>query len=139
MRPSNFMCLASGMYLLLVLAVFGFQPAGGYHLLRKVSLGAAPGGGEYFDYITFDAAARRVYLSHGTEVKVLDADSDKVLGDISGLKRDHGIAIVPELGRGFISDGDAGEVVIFDCLQLSLEPSACLCTGADSHWVRRIS
>jgi len=47
------------------LAVFGFQPAGGYHLLRKVQLGAAPGGSEYFDYITFDPAARRAYLSHG--------------------------------------------------------------------------
>lgn len=83
-------------------------------------LGAAPGGGEYFDYITFDAAARRVYLSHGTEVKVLDADTDKVLGDISGLRRDHGIAIVPELGRGFISDGDAGEVVVFDLKTLKI-------------------
>src|ERR1022692_3966669 len=120
MRPSNFVCLASGMCLLLSLAVFGFQPTDGYHLLRKVPLGAAPGGGEYFDYITFDAAARRVYLSHGTEVKVLDADTDKVLGDISGLKRDHGVAIVPELGRGFISDGDAGEVVVFDLKTLKI-------------------
>jgi YVTN family beta-propeller protein len=120
MRPSNFICLASGMCLLLSLAVFGFQPAGGYHLLRKVPLGAAPGGGEYFDYITFDAAARRLYLSHGTEVKVLDSDTDKVLGDISGLKRDHGVAIVPELGRGFISDGDAGEVVVFDLKTLKI-------------------
>ena len=120
MRPSNFVCLASGMCFLLSLAVFGFQPADGYHLHRKVPLGAAPGGGEYFDYITFDAAARRVYLSHGTEVKVLDADTDKVLGDISGLKRDHGVAIVPELGRGFISDGDAGEVVVFDLKTLKI-------------------
>src|SRR5436190_12583260 len=114
MRPSNFMCLASGMCFLLSLAVFGFQPAGGCHLLRKVPLGAAPGGGEYFDYISFDAAARRVYLSHGTEVKVVEADSGAALGNITGLKRDHGVALVPELGRGFISDGDAGQVVIFD-------------------------
>src|SRR5215467_13901635 len=99
---------------------FAFQPAGDYHLLRKVSLGAAPGGSEYFDYITFDPAARRVYLSHGTEVKVLDADTDKVLGDISSLKRNHGVAIVPELGRGFISDGDAGEVAIFDLKTLKI-------------------
>ena len=120
MRPSNFVRLASGMCFLLSLAVFGFQPAGGYHLLRKVPLGAAPGGGEYFDYITFDAATRRVYLSHGTEVKVLDADTGKVLGDISGLKRDHGIALVPEVGRGFISDGDAGEVVVFDLKTLKV-------------------
>lgn len=103
-----------GVLLLTGASLFAFQPGGGYHLLRKVSLGAAPGGGEYFDYITFDPAPRRVFLSHGTEVRVLDADNDTVVGNITGLKRDHGIALVPELGRGFITDGDAGEVVIFD-------------------------
>ena len=94
--------------------LFAFQPHGGYHLLRKVPLGPALGGGEYFDYITFDPAARRVYLSHGTEVQVLNADSDAVVGTITGLKRDHGVALVPELNRGLITDGDAGQVVIFD-------------------------
>jgi len=101
-------CLLLGAY------VLAFQPAAGYHLLKKVSLGATEGGGEYFDYISVDAAARRVYLSHGTEVKVVEADSGAVVGNITGLKRDHGVALVPELGRGFISDGDAGQVVIFD-------------------------
>jgi hypothetical protein len=89
-------------------------PGGGYHLLKKIPFGAAEGGGEYFDYITVDSAARRVYLSHGTEVKILDADKGEVLGTITGLKRCHGVAVVPDLGRGFISDGDAGEAVIFD-------------------------
>src|SRR5207245_3961361 len=101
-------CLPLGAY------VLAFQPAASYHLLKKVSLGAAQGDGEYFDYISFDAAARRVYLSHGTEVKVVDVDSGAVVGNITGLKRDHGVVLVPELGRGFISDGDAGHVVIFD-------------------------
>ena len=86
----------------------------GYRLLKKIPLGAAEGGGEYFDYITVDSAARRLYLSHGTEVKVLDADSFAVLGNITGLKRDHGIALVPDLGRGFITDGDAAQVIMFD-------------------------
>jgi DNA-binding beta-propeller fold protein YncE len=95
-------------------SVFAFQSAGGYHLLKTIPLGAAPGGGEYFDYITFDAAARRVYASHGTEVKVVDADSGAVIGAITGTKRNHGVALVPDLGRGFISDGDAAETVIFD-------------------------
>lgn len=102
-------CLAT-----LGITALAFQPRGGYHLLRKVALGAAPGGGEYFDYIAFDAASRHVYLSHGTEFQVLNADDDKVIGTIGGLKRDHGVAFVPELGRGFITDGEAGEVVIFD-------------------------
>ena len=110
-------------------SVFAFQP-GGYHLLRKVALSAAEGGGEYFDYITFDAASHRVYLSHGTEVKVLNSDTDEVVGNITGLKRDHGVAIVPELGRGFISDGETGQVVVFELKtlktigQVKAEPDA---------------
>ncbi len=94
--------------------------SGGYHLLKKVPLTAAPGGGEYFDYITFDDSSRRLYLSHGTEVKVLDADTYASLGTVTGFKRDHGIAIVHELNRGFISDGDAAEVVMFDLKTLQV-------------------
>jgi DNA-binding beta-propeller fold protein YncE len=95
---------------------FAAGPAApGYHLLRKIALGAAPGGGEYFDYITVDPVARRLYLSHGTEVQVLDADKFTALGTITGgLKRDHGIALVPDAGRGFITDGDTGQVTMFD-------------------------
>jgi hypothetical protein len=106
--------------LLLGILVSASPPAGSYHLLKKVPLGAAAGGGEYFDYLTFDAAARRVYLSHGTEVQVVDADSSAVVGIISGLKRCHGIALVNELGKGFITDGDAGKVVIFDMASLKV-------------------
>src|SRR5258706_1078279 len=95
-------------------------PGSGYHLLKKVSLGAAPGGGEYFDYVTIDSAARRVYLSHGAEVKVLDADNFSVVGTISGLKRCHGIVVLPELGKGFITDGDAAKVVVFDLKSLKM-------------------
>src|SRR5258707_4092176 len=93
-------------------------PGPGYRLIKKVSLGAAPGGGEYFDYVTVDSAARRVYLSHGAEVKVLDADNFSVVGTISGLKRCHGVVVLPELGKGFITDGDAGKVVVFDLKSL---------------------
>ncbi|HLK51197.1 MAG TPA: hypothetical protein VKT49_23805 [Bryobacteraceae bacterium] len=112
--------LAWGAVLVAGTSVFAFQPRGGYHLLRRISLGAAEGGGEYFDYITFDPVARRVYLSHGTEVKVLNADTDAAVGSIAGLKRDHGIALAPELNRGFITDGDAGQVVIFDLKTLNV-------------------
>src|ERR1700674_5456874 len=111
MKRSHLVYWSVGLcFLLLAAYVFAFQTGGGYHLLKKISLGAAEGGGEYFDYITFDAAARRVYLSHGTEIKVLDADTSAVVGTISGLKRDHGVALVPELGRGFITDRDARQI-----------------------------
>jgi len=89
-------------------------PDSGYHLLKKYQLGAAPGGKEYWDYITFDPATRRLYISHNTEVKIVDADTGSVVGSIPDLKRVHGIAIVSDLGRGFISDGGADEVVVFD-------------------------
>jgi YVTN family beta-propeller protein len=90
------------------------SPAGGYHLLKKIPFGAAPGGSEYFDYINFDNPTRRVYLSHGTEFIVVDADEGTTAGTISGLKRSHGVALVPELNRGFISDGGAAQIVIVD-------------------------
>ena len=86
-----------------------------YHLLKKYSFGSAEGSTrEYFDYIAVDSAARRVYLSHGTEVKVIDADSGALVSNITGLKLTHGVAIASEFGRGFISDGAQGRVIIFD-------------------------
>jgi DNA-binding beta-propeller fold protein YncE len=99
----------------------GASPAGpGYHLIKKIPFGAAPGGGEYFDYVTVDSAARRVYLSHGAEVKVIDADNFSVVGTISGLKRCHGVLILSELGKGFITDGEAGSVAVFDLKTLKI-------------------
>lgn len=92
----------------------------GYHLLKKVPLAAAPGGGEYFDYITVDPDGRRVYVSHGTEVQVLDADRLTVVGTIGGLKRCHGVAVVKKLGKGFITDSDSQSVVIFDLATLKV-------------------
>src|SRR5260370_31703172 len=111
-------CLS--LVLLGILAVASPQ-AGHYHLLKKVPLGGAAGGGrEYFDYVTVDSHARRVYASHGTEVKVVDADSGAVVGTISGLNQCHGIALVEELGKGFISDGGAAKTVIFDMASLKV-------------------
>src|SRR5438270_4418454 len=95
-------------------------PAESYHLLKKYDLGAAPGGKEYWDYITFDAATRRLYISHNTEVKIVDAESGSIVGSIPDLKRVHGIALVSELGRGFISDGGADEAVVFDLKTLKV-------------------
>jgi DNA-binding beta-propeller fold protein YncE len=107
-------------FVLLGTVAVAAPPASGYHLLKKVPLGAAPGGGEYFDYVTVDSAARRVYLSHGAEVKVIDTDNFSVVGTISGLKRCHGIVVLPELGKGFITDGDAAQVVVFDLKSLKI-------------------
>src|SRR6185437_4496299 len=94
---------------------------GRYHFLKSYSFGAAQGSNrEYFDYITVDSLARRVYLSHGTEIKVINADSGNPIGKVTGLKRDHGVAVASEFGRGFISDGARGKVVIFDLRTLKV-------------------
>lgn len=95
-------------------------PANSYHLVKVVPLGAAPGEAEYFDYVTVDPGGRRVYIAHGTEVKVLDADSFAVVGSITGLKRCHGVALVPELSKGFITDGDGAKVLVFDIKTLKI-------------------
>jgi YVTN family beta-propeller protein len=86
----------------------------GYHLLTKYDLGPAPGGKEYWDYIALDPISRHLYISHNTEVKVVDADTGKIVGSIGDLTRVHGIALVKDLGKGFISDGGADEAVVFD-------------------------
>src|SRR5215471_6541166 len=63
-----------------------------------------PGNGG-FDYIVFDSSSNRLYVSHGTVVDVLDADSGKVLGKVDDTPGVHGIAIVPNLHRGFTTNG----------------------------------
>jgi DNA-binding beta-propeller fold protein YncE len=65
------------------------------------------------DYVTLDAENHRLYIPRSTHTMVVDADSGKILADISGQKHNHGVALVPEVGRGFITDGE-GAVVIFD-------------------------
>ena len=120
---------------LLLIASFAlaFSPESGYHLLKKYPFGAAEGSSrEYFDYITVDSAARRVYLSHGTEVKVIDADSGKLIGNISGLKQTHGVALAGEFGRGFITDGGQGKVIIFDLETLKVVGEVKAAPDADS-------
>ncbi len=82
----------------------------GYRLIKTMPL---PGGG-FWDYLTADSAARRLYVTRGTEVLAVDMDSLTVTGRITGLKGVHGVALAPELGKGFISDGKADSVVIFD-------------------------
>jgi hypothetical protein len=71
------------------------------------------GGEGGFDYITVDEKSHRLYIPRGTHTMVVEEDSGKLLGDIPGQKHNHGVAVAPELGRGFISDG-AGSIVIFD-------------------------
>jgi YVTN family beta-propeller protein len=82
----------------------------GYHIVATYKLGGDGG----WDYLTLDARARRLYISRATHVMVVDADSGKSVGDIADTPGVHGIALAPELGRGFVSNGREGTVSIFD-------------------------
>jgi YVTN family beta-propeller protein len=86
------------------------ETAGGYHVIKKIAI---PGEGSG-DYLTVDESARRLYVSHGTQVEVLDVDSGAIVGKIPNTPGVHGIAIAPELGRGFVSNGQSSTVTIFD-------------------------
>jgi DNA-binding beta-propeller fold protein YncE len=95
--------------LCLMLSVLAFSEES-YHVIKKIPI---PGQGG-FDYLTIDGSARRLYVSHGTQVEVLDVDSGAIVGKIPNTMGVHGIAIAPELGRGFVSDGQTATVTIFD-------------------------
>jgi YVTN family beta-propeller protein len=96
---------------------------GGYSVTRKVPI---PGQGSW-DYLTVDEDARRLYVSHGTQVEVLDIDSLNVAGNIPKTPGVHGVAIAPEFSRGFVSNGQTSSVTIFDLK--SLKPIADVPTG----------
>jgi YVTN family beta-propeller protein len=120
MKASKTLTVMFAAAVLCVTLALASAPKGGFHLLAKYPLGAAPGGKEYWDYIAFDPGPRLLYVSHNTEVKVVSADTGKVTGSIVDLKRLHGIALVAHLGKGYISDGGADEVVVFDMKTLKV-------------------
>jgi YVTN family beta-propeller protein len=95
----------------------------GYRMLKKVPLD----GEEGWDYLSLDSAGRRLYISRDTRVLVFDLATEAVLGDIRGMNGVHGIAIAPELGRGFTSNGKDGNCIIFDLK--SLKPLGQVKTG----------
>jgi DNA-binding beta-propeller fold protein YncE len=95
----------------LILAGYAVAASGnGYHVVTTYKLGGEGG----WDYLIADPDAHRLYISRGTHVMVIDADTGKSVGDIADTQGVHGIALAPELGRGFTSNGREGTVSIFD-------------------------
>src|SRR6266513_3172603 len=97
-----------------ILGVFAItslaSPSAGYHISQKVNV---PGTGSW-DYVTVEEAGRRVYIAHATQVEVLDADTFELVGTIRNTLCAHGVAVVPEFGRGFVTAGKSDSVIIFD-------------------------
>jgi DNA-binding beta-propeller fold protein YncE len=81
-----------------------------YHITKKIPITGQGG----WDYLIVDEHARQLFVSHGTEVEVLDVDSGVQVGKIPNTLGVHGIALVDEAGRGFVSNGQTSTVTIFD-------------------------
>jgi DNA-binding beta-propeller fold protein YncE len=102
--------------LLVAMAQSLFAAGSGYHLVNTYKLGGEGG----WDYLTLDPDSRHLFISRGTHVMVVDADSGKPVGDIPDTPGVHGIAIAPEFNRGFTSNGREGTVSIFDLKTLQV-------------------
>jgi DNA-binding beta-propeller fold protein YncE len=88
----------------------------GFHVIKRLQVGGEGG----WDYLTVDSASRRLYVSHGNKVIVVDVDAGKVVGEIPDTPGVHGIALAPELNRGFISNGRSDDATIFDLKTLAV-------------------
>ena len=90
-------------------------PAGsGYHLAATWK----PGGEGGWDYLSVDPAAHRLYVARQDRVQVIDTDQGILIGEVSGVDGAHGVALAPDLHRGFASAGKSNTVVIFDLATL---------------------
>lgn len=116
--------------LVLLSTSFALAATTGYKVQSEVKIGGEGG----WDYLTVDAAARRLYVSHATHVAVIDIDAMKVVGDIPDTPGVHGIAIAPELNRGFVSNGRSNNVTIFDLK--TLKPLGQTPTGENPDSIR---
>jgi hypothetical protein len=117
-------------FIVLASTAIALAAATGYHILSEIPIGGEGG----WDYLTADSAARRLYVSHGSHVVVVDLDSNKVVGDIPDTPGVHGIAVVAELNRGFISNGRGNNVTIFDLK--TLKASGTVATGENPDAIR---
>lgn len=98
-----------------VLLIGAAFAAEGFKVIGKIKIGGTGG----WDYVAVDPTAGRVYASHGTLVEVVDLKAGKVTGQITQLHGVHGIAVAPEFGKGFITNGQSNSVTIFDLKTLA--------------------
>jgi len=87
-----------------------------YHIVARWKIGGEGG----WDYLVADAEARRLYVTHNTQIEVLDLDSGKPLGVVAGLNGAHGVALAPALNRGFATSGRDSAIVVFDLKTLAV-------------------
>jgi DNA-binding beta-propeller fold protein YncE len=99
----------------------------GYHLLKSIPIP----GDSFWDYLKFEPSTRRLFITHGDHVVVVNVESGDVVGDIGGMEGIHGVVLAPEFNRGFVTDGRAAKVWIFDLKTLKVIGSAPADPDAD--------
>lgn len=105
------LCLAVPIqFLVQAQSTFTANETRSYHISHTFHIGGEGG----WDYLTVDPQPKLLYVPRSTHTMVLDARTGKTVADIPGQKRNHGVAIVPSAGRGFITDGADGSVTVFD-------------------------
>jgi DNA-binding beta-propeller fold protein YncE len=88
-----------------------------YTLSNSIALGAP----DRWDYVVFDAPTNRVYVAHADRLAVIDAASEKLLGEVEGISGGtHGTAVSTATGQGFTDDGRNGKAVAFDLKTLKV-------------------
>jgi len=108
----SFVCLAS------LVGAVAVQAADTphYHLTHEVPVPGDDG----WDYLTFDKAGGRLFVAHGVRVQVVNGDNLSQAGEIADTPGVHGVAVAPDLGRGYISAGRSNSVIVFDLSSLSV-------------------
>jgi DNA-binding beta-propeller fold protein YncE len=101
-----------------------------YHVVKEIQIGGDGG----WDYLILDPATHRLYVSHTTKIVVADIETGSVVGEISDTPGVHGIALAPDLGRGFTSNGRGNSSTIVDLK--TLKPLGTVQTGANPDSIR---
>lgn len=104
------------------------HPGNAFLLKKKFTLGGEGG----WDYLTYDRDNHRLFITRGTHVMVVDPASGQQLADIPNTPGVHGVALVPEVSKGFISAGRANQVVVFDLKSLKETARIAVGEGPDA-------
>ena len=111
MRLAKCLRTLPGILFYALIAIHSAPAQSGWHLEKTIPVGGMGG----MDYLTVDPATHRLYVPRSTHTMVIDSVSGKTIGDIPGQINAHGVALVPKLNRGFITDGGGtGSVIVFD-------------------------
>ena len=117
--------------IVLLLLALPLAAAAAAPALKEVARIHVPGETRW-DYLTVDSAAHRLYVSHATVTEVVDTSTDKLIGTIADTAGVHGIAIAADLGKGFISDGRANAITVFDLKTLGNLATIAVGTNPDA-------